>query len=128
MVGSVKTAAVPAAAQGAARATAASVRWKGFSKGSLVEHVEKHGREFGDVSQREYLQMAKDFAAEASAVIREKKVGNFIVKHDPATGRVMIGHAGQREIRTFYMDDGRSADPLEKAADFARKLVEGQKK
>lgn len=135
VVGGVKNVAgTPAAARatatasGAGRATAASVQWKGFSKGKLTEHFEKHGREFGKVSQPEYLQKAKDFATEAGATLRERKVGNFIVKHDPATGRVMIGHAGRREIRTFYMDDGRSADPLEKAADYARKLVEGQQK
>jgi len=101
---------------------AAGVRWKGFSKGSLATHFEKHGAEFGNITQSQYLNQAKSFAAENSGAFREGQIGNFIVKYDPATGRTLVGHAGSREIRTFYKADNRSADPFQKAMDLARNL------
>jgi len=106
---------------GAVRGLANSVRWKGFSKGSLAEHFTKHRAEFGEISQSQYLKMAKGFAQETGEFL-EQRVGNFIVRYDPATRRTLVGHANTREIRTFYRADGRSADPFQAAVDLARSL------
>jgi RHS repeat-associated protein len=104
--------------------TAASVNWKGFSQGKLQPHYQKHvidQKEFGDISQADYLKQAKGFAKE-SGTFNETNVGNFIIKHDPASGRVFVGHLKSREIRTFYKDDGRSADAFKSAIDLAKGL------
>jgi len=103
---------------------AAQINWKGFSKGELAVHFEKHGAEFGNITQSQYLKLAKSFASEEGQ-FQEQKVGNFIVKYDPATRRVFVGHAGDREIRTFYIADGRDADPFQAAVDYARELGGG---
>jgi len=103
---------------------AASVKWKGFSKGQLSIHYEKHvlrQKEFGNISQAEYLNLAKGFSKE-SGKFNEANVGNFIIKHDPASGRILVGHAKSREIRTFYIDDGRSPDAFQAAIDYAKGL------
>jgi Pretoxin HINT domain len=102
---------------------ASDITWKGFPKGSLKSHYEKHGHEFGDITQQEYLKRAKDFAAETGTKFKEQKVGNIIVKYDPATGRVLIGHAGSREIRTFYKTDSPKA--FEEAVEKAREITGG---
>jgi RHS repeat-associated protein len=101
-----------------------SVKWKGFSKGKLSDHYEKHvlkQKEFGDISQAEYLKQAKGFAKE-SGKFNEANVGNFVIKHDPASGRVLVGHGKSREIRTFYRDDGRHSDAFQAAIDYAKGL------
>jgi len=103
----------------------ASINWKGFSSGKLQPHYEKHGHEFGDITQNEYLKLAKGFAAETSDAFKEQVVGNFIVKYDSSTGRVLVGHIKDRQIRTFYKDDGRSADPFQAAIDLAKSLGGG---
>jgi hypothetical protein len=82
---------------------------------------EKHGAEFGDITQNQYLKDAKNFALEQGE-FQEQKIGNFIVKYDRSTRRTLIGHAGSREIRTFYKADGRSADPFQAAIDLAKEL------
>ena len=97
------------------------ITWKGFSKGSLAEHFEKHGSEFGEISQSQYLRAAKEFAGEFGEFL-EEKVGNFYVKYDPATRRTLVGHVKDREIRTYYKADQRSADPFEAAKQHAREL------
>jgi hypothetical protein len=108
----------------AEKGLAAQIAWKGFRKGSLAEHYEKHGAEFGNITQSQYLNQAKSFASETGQ-FQEQKVGNFIVKYDPATRRVLVGHARDREIRTFYIADGRDADPFQAAVDYARELGGG---
>lgn len=101
---------------------AASVKWKGFSKGELSQHFDKHGLEFGDITQNQYLNLAKDFAKESNSAFKETKVGNFIIKYDPETRRVLVGQAKSREIRTFYKADSRDADPFEAAVNLAKEL------
>ena len=100
---------------------AASTRWKGFRPGSLTTHHGKHGAEFGDVSQSEYLQRARSFASEGGDFL-EQQVGNFVVKYDSTTRRTLVGHTRSREIRTFYVADGRDADPFGAAVDLAREI------
>ncbi len=93
-----------------------------FSKGKLKEHFDKHGKEFGEITQNEYLKFAKEFATEVGDGIIEQKVGNFLVKFDPATNRMLIVHAGKKEIRTFYKPDARDADPFAAAVKLAEEL------
>lgn len=54
---------------------ASEIKWKGFSKGKLAPHYEKHvvnGCEFEEqISQSEYLKRAKNFAANDSPDIKE---------------------------------------------------------
>jgi hypothetical protein len=106
---------------------AASVQWKGFPKGSLSRHYEKHvkraGEFGGSISQSEYLRMAREFAAERSGRFQEKLVGNLVVKYDPQTRRVFVGHVKEREIRTFYQADGRTTEPFEAAVRLAEELT-----
>ncbi len=99
---------------------ASSIKWKGFRAGQLAEHYNKHKDEFGDITQNEYLKLAKDFAAEMGENFKETKVGNFIIKYDPDTRRILIGNGKSREIRTFYKADGRDEDPFQAAIDLAR--------
>lgn len=56
---------------------------------------------------------------------KEQVVGNFLVKYDPSSGCVLVGHIKDRQIRTFYKDDGRSADPFQAAIDLAKSLGGG---
>ncbi|MDQ6423594.1 polymorphic toxin-type HINT domain-containing protein, partial [Paenibacillus sp. LHD-117] len=106
----------------------AEINWKGFSSGQLKEHYEKHvikQNEFGNITQNEYLKLAKGFAAETNSTFKEQVVGNFLVKYDPSTGRVLVGHIKDRQIRTFYKDDGRDDDPFQAAIDLAKSLGGG---
>ena len=98
------------------------VNWKGFSKGKLKDHFEKHGDEFGDITQTEYLKQAKEFAKETGETIQEKTVGNLVVKYDSSTKKVLVGNSKNREIRTFYKADGRSETPFEDAIKLAEEL------
>ena len=93
-------------------ASARLVNYKGFSKGELKEHYDKHGSEFGEITQTEYLNKAKAFAKESGETIKEEVVGNFYVKYDQATRRTLITHLKDREIRTFYIADNRSEEPF----------------
>lgn len=104
------------------KGTADAVKWKGFSKGELLQHFEKHGLEFADITQNQYLNFAKEFAKESNSAFKETNVGNFIIKYDPETRRVLVGQAKSREIRTFYKADGRDADPFETAINLAEEL------
>lgn len=105
---------------------AASIKWKGFRKGELATHYQKHvvdQMEFcSKITQNQYLKKAKDFALETGSGYKEEIVGNLIVKYDPSTRRVLVGHGKAREIRTFYIADDRVVDPFEAAVDLAKEL------
>ncbi|MGB3468414.1 MAG: RHS repeat-associated core domain-containing protein, partial [Cyclobacteriaceae bacterium] len=100
---------------------AGSIKWKGFLKGQLSIHFDKHGEEFGEITMAEYLKLAKDFANE-SGNFNEKVVGAFVIKYDPQTGRVFVGRTDKREIRTFYKADGRSDTPFQDAVNYAKQI------
>lgn len=102
---------------------AEGTNWKGFSSEKnpetgltkLQEHYDKHvirGQEFGDISQTDYLKMAKAFAKESDPNFMQAKVGNIVIKYDPGTRRLFIGNIKSRQIRTFYRADYRSPDPF----------------
>lgn len=42
------------------------------------------------------------FLIESSHNFKETKIGNQLIKFDPNTNRVLIGHAKDREILSFY--------------------------
>lgn len=69
------------------------VVWKGFSPGQLSEHYKKHivdQNEFGSISQSEYLNRAKAFAAKVDPNISEATEGNFMIRHDKTTGELFV--------------------------------------
>ena len=82
----------------------ANVRWTGFEKEKLPEYYQKHvveRNEFGNITQNEYLKLAKEFAAETNPNFMETQVGNFLVKYDPATRRVFAGHLKTVKLGLF---------------------------
>jgi hypothetical protein len=85
-----------------------SVKWKkgqSMKKGKLSEHYNKHvGKqgEFGDISMKQYHEQMEKFLLESSYNFKEAKIGNQLIKFDPNTNRVLIGHAKDREILSFY--------------------------
>ncbi|HEX6178678.1 MAG TPA: hypothetical protein VF057_09990, partial [Thermoanaerobaculia bacterium] len=101
--------------------TTQGVSWKGFSKGKLASHYDKHGAEFAGLTQNQYLAAAKDFASEVGS-FKVQQVGDFLVKYDPVTRRALIARIGDREIRTFYIADLRDADPFQAAIDLAKQI------
>lgn len=74
---------------------------KGWSKGKGAPHFEKHGEGMGFTDLKEYTDAAKALAVKIEAVI-ESKVGNIIFKYDKHTQRILIVHAKDRTIKTFY--------------------------
>ncbi len=99
---------------------ASDVSWKGFSAGQLVEHYNKHGHEFGNITQNEYLKKAKDFAATDTATTIDTIVGGtFVVKADVLTDTIFVGNIKTREIRTLYKNDGRDDNAFEAAVALA---------
>ena len=122
------------AVKGDSETKAEDINWKGFNGkkdpetglSKLQGHYQKHvveGGEFGDISQNECLKMAKDFAKESNAGFQEQQIGNLTVKYDPETRRMFIGNLKDREIRTFYRADYRSADPFAAAVEEAIKMI-----
>ncbi|PIT54999.1 RHS repeat-associated core domain-containing protein [Snodgrassella alvi] len=108
---------------------AGSAKWKGFNpkknsltgKTGLQGHYEKHGHEFGNINQNQYLKRAKEFATKPlTSSMQEAKVGNFLIRYDKNTGEIFVDHMSKREIRTYYKDDGRSKTPFQDAIDLAR--------
>lgn len=88
----------------------------------MKAHYEKHvlkQNEFGDITQNEYLRLAKEFATEEGSNFVETEVSNILIKYDSATRRVFIGNAKTREIRSFYIAGEDVADPLQQAIDIA---------
>jgi pyocin large subunit-like protein len=74
----------------------------------LEEHFQKHGREFGHISQAEYLRLAQDLrdAPVGGPILEAIKPGGVISRFDRHTG--YFGAYNQnRTIRTFFIpNDG----------------------
>lgn len=104
--------------------------WKGFSAGQLTEHYDKHGHEFGNITQNEYLKKAKDFAATDTATTIYTIVGGtFVFKADILTDTIFVGNIKTREIKILYKNDGRDNDAFEAAVALASLKCElGKKK
>jgi len=84
------------------------IEWKNgkaiWKKSKLGEHYNKHvikQKEFGNVTQNEYHELMKDFLGETGD-FTQARLGNQLLKYDPITKRVIIGHAKNKEILSFY--------------------------
>ncbi|GEN74245.1 hypothetical protein CLA01_43170 [Chryseobacterium lathyri] len=99
--------------------------WKGFSKGELNVHFLKHGAEFGEITQSQYLKLAKGFASETGEHIEQQTVGKFLIKYNKNTQDILVGRMDLREIRTFYMANPvmTKINPFQDALDFAATLT-----
>ena len=90
----------------AAPAVEASV---GFtSRRALAEHFEKHGREFGSITQERYLRLAQELrdAPRGGPVREATRSDGVITRFDTRSGAFVAFHA-DRTIRTFFKpDDG----------------------
>ncbi|EOM5446799.1 RHS repeat domain-containing protein, partial [Escherichia coli] len=104
------------------------VNWKKgpnkWAKGKLSKHYNKHvleQGEFGDISMKQYHELMEDFLMDNSPSYKYAKIGNHIIKFDPATERVLIGNAKNREILTFYKSKPEfvKKDPFTDAVDEA---------
>ena len=51
---------------------------------------------------KQYHEQMEKFLIESSHNFKEAKIGNQLIKFDPNTNRVLIGHAKDREILSFY--------------------------
>jgi hypothetical protein len=100
----------------------ACINWKGFSKGELSAHFKKHGSEFGNISQVEYGRRARIFGTDQRDSIQEVIEGPFLIRYDQSTREVFVGHTKAREIRTYYIADRETTDPLGSAIAYARGL------
>lgn len=69
----------------------------------LKEHFEKHGHEFGDVSQAEYLRRAQALrdAPARGAILELKRADGVITRFDRETGS-FIAFDSDLTIRTFF--------------------------
>lgn len=110
---------------------AEDINWKGFDGArspknpmitKLQEHYLNHGPEFGNITQNQYLRLSKEFAKESNNTFKESNVGNFVVKYDPSTRRILIGNIKSREIKTFYKADFRDVDPFQAAIETAKQI------
>ncbi|WP_373063159.1 hypothetical protein [Gemmatimonas sp.] len=81
------------------------------STARLVEHYEKHGREFGAVSQAQYLQLAQQLRdAPVGGDILEvvRPTDRVISRFDRGSGAFLAANA-DRTIRTFFKpNDGEA--------------------
>ena len=61
-----------------------AIKWKGFSKGELKIHYDKHvveKQEFGNITQVKYLKIAKPFAYENGKNFKEVIEGKFVTTY-----------------------------------------------
>ncbi|MEG0072087.1 MAG: hypothetical protein RR692_02720 [Raoultibacter sp.] len=73
------------------------------SQEKFDQHYKKHGREFGEISQDEYLQKANDLIASTSSTVktkREKDDGDTCY-YDTATNEFLVLNK-KGVIRTFF--------------------------
>lgn len=105
-----------------------NISWKKgkniWKKGKLSEHYNKHvltRNEFGNITMDDYHNQMENFLKESSTQFKEVKIGNQIIKYDPDTNRMLIGHAKDREVQSFYraLPEYTTVDPLTDAIDEA---------
>lgn len=108
----VETGKLEASPQPAARSSANDGGWQqsgvkteiGFrSKKNLVEHYEKHGREFGDISRDEYLRQAQNLrdAPSGGDILETRRVDGITTRYNRVTGD-FIAFNEDLTIRTFF--------------------------
>ncbi|SRR5579883_250026 len=72
------------------------------------EHYAKHGREFGNISQQEYLRLAQTLrdTPAGGPVLEADKPGGVVTKFDRRNG-YFVAYNADRTIRTFFIpNDG----------------------
>ena len=74
------------------------------SRAQFNEHYAKHGREFGNISQQEYLQRAQALrdAPAGGPILEADKPGGVVTKFDRRSG-AFIAYNADRTIRTFFI-------------------------
>src|SRR5581483_3764573 len=78
------------------------------SRRQFDEHYAKHGREFGNISQEEYLHRAQALrdSPAGGPILEADKPGGIVTKFDKRNG-YFIAYNGDRTIRTFFIpNDG----------------------
>lgn len=51
---------------------------------------------------KQYHELMEEFLTDNASGYKHAKVGNQIIKYDPATNRTLIGNAKNRKILSFY--------------------------
>jgi pyocin large subunit-like protein len=78
------------------------------SKRQFDEHYQKHGREFGNISQTQYLELAQGLrdAPAGGPILEADKPGGIVTRFDKSHGYFGAYNA-DRSIRTFFIpNDG----------------------
>jgi pyocin large subunit-like protein len=78
------------------------------SRRQFDEHYQKHGREFGNISQQEYLRLAQELrdAPAGGPILEAVKPGGVISRFDRSHG-YFGAYNPDRTIRTFFIpNDG----------------------
>lgn len=78
------------------------------SRAAFDEHYAKHGREFGNISQAEYLQRAQALrdAPVGGSILEAVKAGGVFTRFDRRS-KAFGAYNGDRTIRTFFIpNDG----------------------
>ncbi|MBZ5606416.1 MAG: hypothetical protein LAO79_29345 [Acidobacteriia bacterium] len=78
------------------------------SRRQFDEHYAKHGREFGNISQEEYLHRAQALrdSPAGGPILEADKPGGIVTKFDRRNG-YFIAYNADRTIRTFFIpNDG----------------------
>jgi len=78
------------------------------SQSAFDEHYQKHGREFGKISQAEYLRLAQELrdAPAGGDILEAVKPGGIITRFNRRTG-AFGAYNPDRTIRTFFIpNDG----------------------
>lgn len=73
------------------------------SRRKLIEHYEKHGREFGSITQDEYLRLAQEMRDRAAGgdLLEAKRADGVITRFDRRTG-AFLAFNPDLTIRTFF--------------------------
>ena len=80
------------------------------SRARLAEHFEKHGREFGSISEDQYLRMAQELRDKPlDDSVKEAARGDGVVTRFDRNSGAFLAFNRDRTIRTFFKpNDGES--------------------
>lgn len=84
----------------------ASARAGDFAPGQLEAHYQKHGYEFGNVTQQQYLEGARALlnAAPGKDVLEKTRMNGDVLRYRVRTGEFAVMTA-QGRIRTYFKTD-----------------------
>ncbi|MCX5681986.1 MAG: hypothetical protein NT079_06965 [Candidatus Omnitrophica bacterium] len=87
---------------------AASVRAGDFASGQLEAHYQKHGYEFGNITQGQYLEGARALlnATPEKDILEKTRTNGDILHYRVSTGEFAVMTA-QGRIRTYFKTDYR---------------------